>query len=44
MDLEGIMLSDMSDRKINTVCCCLYVEPKKYNKCEYNIKEADSQI
>ena len=29
MDLEGIMLSEMSQRKINTVCYYLYVESKK---------------
>ena len=28
MDLEGIMLSEISQRKTNTVCYHLYVEPK----------------
>ena len=32
MDLEGIMLSEMSQRKTNTVWSHLYVESKKYNK------------
>ena len=32
MDLEGIVLSEISQRKTNTVWHCLYVESKKYNK------------
>ena len=28
MDMEGFMLSKISQRKINTVCYHLYVEPK----------------
>ena len=32
MDLEGIMLSEISQRKTNTVWYHLYVESKKYNK------------
>ena len=32
MDLEGIMLSKISQRKRNTVCYHLYVESRKYNK------------
>ena len=32
MDLEGIMLSEISQRKINTIWYHLYVESKKYNK------------
>ena len=32
MDLEGIMLSEISQRKTNAVGCHLYVESKKYNK------------
>ena len=32
MDLEVIMLSEISQRKINTVWYHLYVESKKYNK------------
>ena len=32
MDLEGIMLSALSQRKTNTVCYHLYMESKKYNK------------
>ena len=31
-DLEGIMLSEISQRKTNAVGCHLYVESKKYNK------------
>ena len=38
MDLEGIMLSEISQRKINTVWYHLYVESKKYNKL-VNIKK-----
>ena len=29
MDLEGIMLSEISQRKMNTVCYHLYVESKE---------------
>ena len=29
MDLEGIMLSEISQKKTNTVCYHLYVESKK---------------
>ena len=32
MDLEGIMLSEMSQRKTNTLLYHLYVKSKKYNK------------
>ena len=32
MDLEGIMLSEISQRKSNTISYYLYVESKKYNK------------
>ena len=32
MDLEGIMLSETSQRKSNIICYCLYVEPKIHNK------------
>ena len=32
MDLEGIMLSEISQRKTNTVWYHLYVESKKYNR------------
>ena len=32
MDLEGIMLSEISQRKTNTVRFHLYVESKKQNK------------
>ena len=40
VDMEGIMLSEISQRKTNTVYY-LYVESKKYNKLT---KEAGSQI
>ena len=45
MDLEGIMLSEISQRKTNTVWYHLHVESKEYNKL-VNItkKEADSQV
>ena len=34
INLEGIMLSEISQKKTNTTCssCHLYVEPKKYNQ------------
>ena len=32
MDLEGIMLSEISQRKTNTVCYHLHGKSKKYNK------------
>ena len=32
MDLEGIMLSEISRRKTNTTCHHLHVESKKHNK------------
>ena len=32
MDLEGIMLSEVSQRKSNSLWYHLYVESKKYNK------------
>ena len=32
MELEGIMLSEISQRKTNTVWHHLYVESRKYNK------------
>ena len=32
MDLEGIMLSEISQRKTNTIWYHLYVESKEYNK------------
>ena len=44
MDLEGIMLSEISQKKTYTVKCQLYVESKKYKTSEYNKKEAESQI
>ena len=39
MDLEGIMLSEISQRKMNTVWYHLYVESKKFFKSEYNKKD-----
>ena len=44
MDLEGIMLSEISQKKTNTIRCQLYVESKTYKTSEYNKKEAVSQI
>ena len=38
MDMEGIMLSEISQRKTNTVWYHLYVESKKYNKLVNIIK------
>ena len=42
MDLEGIMLSEISQRKINTVHFHLYVESKKQMN-RYDKTEADLQ-
>ena len=39
MDLEGIMLSEISQRKSNTVLYHLYVEFKEYNKLVNIIKK-----
>ena len=45
MNLEGIMLNEISQRKTNTVWYHLYVKSKKIQQCtESNKKEADSQI
>ena len=32
MDLKGIMISEINQRKINTICIHLYMESKKQNK------------
>lgn len=42
MDLEAIMLCEISQRKTNTECYYLYMESKKING--YNETEAVSQI
>ena len=41
MDLESIMLIEVSQSKTNSICCHLYVESKKKNKYngDYNRKE-----
>ena len=39
MDLEGIMLSELRERKTNTVCFHLYVESKKQNKQQIKQKQ-----
>ena len=44
MDLEGIMLSEIIQTKINNVGYQLYVESKKQNEYECNKKGTDSQI
>ena len=47
MDLKGVMPSEISQRKTNTVWYHLYVESKKkkiQQIDEYKKKEADSQI
>ena len=43
MDLEGIMLSEKRQRKINTVCYHLYMVSKKKFMDKYNKTETDSQ-
>ena len=45
MDLENIMLSEISQRKTNTIWFHLYVESKKTKQMNvYTKTEADSQI
>ena len=39
MDLEGIMLSEVNQRKTNTICFHLYVESKKLNNGIYITKQ-----
>ena len=39
MDLEGTMLSEINQRKTNTVCYHLYMESKKYNKLNITEKK-----
>ena len=44
MDLEGVMLSEIRQRKTNSVQYHLYVESKKIQQTsEYSKREADSQ-
>ena len=43
MDQEGIMLSEISHRKTNTVCYHLYVK-SKIETNEFNKTEINSQI
>ena len=45
MDLEGIVVSEISQTKTNTVGYHLYMESKKIQQTtEYNKKEGESQI
>ena len=44
MDLEGIMLNEVSQTETNTVSYHLYVDSKKYNKLVNITKKADAQI
>ena len=44
MELEDIMLSEISQRMTSVVWYHLYVESKKYNKLVNITKEVDSQI
>ena len=43
IDLQGLVLSEISPRMINTVCYQLYVESENKTK-EYDKAETDSQI
>ena len=43
MDLEGIMLSEISQTMTNTVWYCLHVESKKYNKLVNITKKKQTQ-
>ena len=44
MDLDGIMLSEISQTKTNTIWYHLYVESKKYNKLVNITKKQQTQI
>ena len=45
MDLEGIMLTEISQKKTDTVQYHFYVDSKKYNKLVNIVrKEIESQI
>ena len=44
MDLEGTMLSEISQRRTNTVCYHLYVESKKIKQMNITKQKTDSQI
>ena len=44
MDLKGIMLTEISQKKTDTVQYHFYVESKKYNKLVNIRKETESQI
>ena len=35
MELEGIMLSEISQTKIDTICFHLYVDPEKVNRRQW---------
>ena len=41
MDLEGIMLSEISQRKINIIWYHLYMETKKYKKEEADVQRTN---
>ena len=43
MDLEGIMLSEISQRKTHTIWFHLYVESKKYNKLVNKTKKKQTR-
>ena len=44
MDMESIILSEMSEGNRNTTGCHFYVKTKKYSKLMNKKKEMDSQI
>ena len=44
IDLEGLMLSEISQRKTNTVLYHLYVESKNYRKPVNIIKKKQAEI
>ena len=44
MDLEGIILSEISQRKTNTVWYHLYMESKKYKQLVYTTKKNQTQM
>lgn len=44
VDLEGIMLRDISQRKTNTIWPYLYVDSKKEKKTKTNLKDKENRL
>ena len=43
MDLEGIMLNEISQRKTNTILFQLYIESEKKKKNKYKKTDSDTE-